>query len=173
MKCKTVNRWSQELATYNITFEWISGVHNKAADCLSWLVDVKDTPVTSMTSINMLVTSSPDSPATHTCSKIHNPKDTTDVKTTSTTDKVNVPPPLTEDCKDTLQLMWRMDPFCKHIEKWLFNGKAPSHEVGTFMHIKGLLYKCVMDSNKKIMVLVIPKSCHFIILFEAHTKLWH
>ena len=30
-----VNRWSLELATYNITFEWISGVHNKAADCLS------------------------------------------------------------------------------------------------------------------------------------------
>ena len=31
--CK-VNEWSLELATYNITFEWISGDHNKAADCL-------------------------------------------------------------------------------------------------------------------------------------------
>ena len=30
-----VNRWGLELATYNITFEWISGAHNKAADCLS------------------------------------------------------------------------------------------------------------------------------------------
>ena len=30
-----VNRWSLELATYNITFEWISGAKNKAADCLS------------------------------------------------------------------------------------------------------------------------------------------
>ena len=29
-----VNRWSLELATYNITFEWISGAKNKAADCL-------------------------------------------------------------------------------------------------------------------------------------------
>ena len=29
-----VNRWSLELATYNIKFEWISGAH-KAADCLS------------------------------------------------------------------------------------------------------------------------------------------
>ena len=28
-----VNRWSLELVTYNITFEWISGVQNKAADC--------------------------------------------------------------------------------------------------------------------------------------------
>ena len=39
-----VNRCYLELATYNITFEWISGAHNKAADCLSLLVDVKDTP---------------------------------------------------------------------------------------------------------------------------------
>ena len=30
-----VNRWSLELTTYNITFELISGAHNKAADCLS------------------------------------------------------------------------------------------------------------------------------------------
>ena len=30
-----VNRWSLDLTTYNIIFEWISGAHNKAADCLS------------------------------------------------------------------------------------------------------------------------------------------
>ena len=30
-----VNRWGLELATYNITFEWISGASNKAANCLS------------------------------------------------------------------------------------------------------------------------------------------
>ena len=30
-----VNRWGLELAIYNITFEWISGAQNKAADCLS------------------------------------------------------------------------------------------------------------------------------------------
>ena len=30
-----VNRWSLQLTTYNITFEWISGAHNKAADCFS------------------------------------------------------------------------------------------------------------------------------------------
>ena len=29
-----VNRWGLELATYKITFEWISGACNKAADCL-------------------------------------------------------------------------------------------------------------------------------------------
>ena len=34
-----VNRWSLELTTYNIMFEWISGAKNKAANCLSWLVE--------------------------------------------------------------------------------------------------------------------------------------
>ena len=29
-----VNHWSLELATYNITFEWISGACNEAADYL-------------------------------------------------------------------------------------------------------------------------------------------
>ena len=28
-----VNRWGLELATYNITFKWISEAKNKAADC--------------------------------------------------------------------------------------------------------------------------------------------
>ena len=34
------NRWGLELASYNITFEWISGARNKAADCLSRLVEL-------------------------------------------------------------------------------------------------------------------------------------
>ena len=41
-----VNRWGLELATYNITFKWISRAHNKAADCLSHLVELyHDTPI--------------------------------------------------------------------------------------------------------------------------------
>ena len=75
-----INRWSLELATYNIKFEWISGTCNRAADCLSQLVDVKDTPA--------------------------------------------IP---TEDQKDTLWLMQRMDVFCKCISKRLLSGKVPSH----------------------------------------------
>ena len=55
-----VNRWSLELATYNISFEWLSGARNKAADCLSRLV----TPT--RTSVNMLTASSTDGPAFHT-----------------------------------------------------------------------------------------------------------
>ena len=58
-----INRWSLKLASYNITFEWILGAHNKAADCLAQLVDVKDTQGTSTASINMLFTSTTEGPA--------------------------------------------------------------------------------------------------------------
>ena len=55
-----VSRWSLELATYNITFEWISGPKNKAADCLSWLVE----PISLATmTVNMLTTTHTDGPA--------------------------------------------------------------------------------------------------------------
>ena len=37
-----INRWALELASYNITFEWISGAKNKAADCLSQLVELPE-----------------------------------------------------------------------------------------------------------------------------------
>ena len=78
------------------------------------MVDVKDTPVTTTASGNIVVTATPDRPATHAHSNTHNPTDTTaptNVKTASTTEKVNAPPPLTADQKDTLQLMQRTDQF--------------------------------------------------------------
>ena len=58
-----VNRWELELATYNITFEWISGAKNKAADCLSCLMEL---PQTISAPINMLSVSNTDSPAFNT-----------------------------------------------------------------------------------------------------------
>ena len=39
-----INRWGLELTSYNITFEWISGVKNKATDCLSRLVELPEKP---------------------------------------------------------------------------------------------------------------------------------
>ena len=70
-----VNRWSLELATYNITFEWISGAKNKAEDCLSRLVSPTNKP------INMLTASINDVPAFHTRSH-----------TQSTSDPTSTPP---------------------------------------------------------------------------------
>ena len=164
-----------ELATYNINFEWVSGAHNKAADCLSQLVNVKDTPAIPTALINMLVISTPDGTATHTHSKMHNTVNTTPADSTaaSSSDMVNTPPPLTKDSKNTLRLMLRTDPFCKCISKILHSGKTPSHEVDTFTHIKGLIYKHVMDSNQRFLALVIPKSWHFTVLTEPHHKLGH
>ena len=66
-----VNRWSLELATYNITFEWISGAKNKTADCLSRLVSPTRTP------INMLTASVNEGPAFHTRSCTQSTSDTT------------------------------------------------------------------------------------------------
>ena len=66
-----VNRWSLELATYNITFEWISGAKNKAADCLSKLVSPPGK------SINMLTASLNDGPAFHTRSHTQSTSDPT------------------------------------------------------------------------------------------------
>ena len=67
--------------------------------------------------------------------------------------------------------MLRMDPFYIHISKRLLSCKAPLQEVNTFTHIKGLIYKHVMDSDQRFSALVIPKSWHFSVLIEAHDKL--
>ena len=134
-----------------------------------------ETPTIPTALINMLVTSTPDDPTTQTHSKTHNTANTTpeDPTTTLTNDKVNVPPSLTEDQKDTLRLMQMMDPFCKHISKRLLSGKVPSQKVDTFTHIKGLIYRHVMDSNQRFLALVIPKSWCLTLLIEAHDKLGH
>ena len=78
-----VNRWSLELATYNISFEWISGARNKAADCLSRLV----TPTS--TSVNMLTASSTDGPAFHTRSHTQNTSSTTPTPHPDTTPQIS------------------------------------------------------------------------------------
>ena len=58
-----VNIWGLELATCNITFEWISGACNKAADCLSCLVEL---PQDKLVSVNVLSVTDTDGPAFNT-----------------------------------------------------------------------------------------------------------
>ena len=66
MQIIKVNRWGLELAAYNITFEWMSGACNKAADCLSRLVELpQDRPAT----VNMLSATNLDGPAFNTRSR--------------------------------------------------------------------------------------------------------
>ena len=123
----------------------------------------------------MLVTSTQDGPAICTHSKAYNTANTTpaDTMPTSTNDKVNTPPTLKENRKDTLGLMQRTYPFCKHISQRLLSRKVSSHEVNTFTHIRGVIYKHMMDRNQILLALGIPKSQHFTVLIEAHDKLGH
>ena len=93
-----VNRWSLELATYNITFEWISGAKNKAADCLSRLVK----PHTS--TIHMLTATNSDGPAFNTRSRSSSNPPTADIPTLSTEPTVT-PKTLSTECLDTLLQM--------------------------------------------------------------------
>ena len=89
-----VNRWSLELATYNITFEWISGAKNKAADCLSILV------APTSTTINRLTASAPDGPAFHTRGHTASTTDTTLLapQPEQPLDSHPTPKSITEDC---------------------------------------------------------------------------
>ena len=143
-----VNRWSLELATYNISFKWISGAKNKTADCLYRLLK----PIS--TSVNMLTASSNDGPAFHTRSHTqHTSSGTTPAPHLDTSPQISQEPtttlkPFIVDCLDALLGMQRADLFCKCISKRLLNGKAPHHEFDTLTHVKGLLYKHVIDTGK-------------------------
>ena len=55
----------------------------------------------------------------------------------------------------------------------LINGKASQHKMDLFTHVKGLLYKHITDSDKKLLALVTPKSWKYTVLVEAHDKLGH
>ena len=172
-----VNIWSLELTTYNITFEWISGAKNKAADCLSWLVE--PTSPSPSPSVHMLTASHTEGPT----SNIRSHTQTTSPNTTPTphpnvspriSQETNpTPKPLTMDRIEALLQMQRTDPFCKCISKRLLNGKTPQHEFDTFTHVKGLLYKHVTDCGKQFLALVIPKSWKYTVIVDAHDKLGH
>ena len=83
------------------------------------------------------------------------------------------PKSLAADRLEALLQMQKTDPFCKQISKHLSNGKAPQHETELFTHIRGLLYKHIIDSGQKFLALVMPKSWKYTVLVEAHDKLGH
>ena len=170
-----VNRWGLELATYNITFEWISGAHNKAAYCLSCLVEL---PQAKPVPIHMLSVTDIDGPAFNTRSQTHQclslDTSTPQPYITPHISKATDPTPksLTADGLQALLEMQRTDPFYKRISKCLSNGKAPEHETELFTHVS-LFYKHITDSGQKFLTLVIPKSWKYTVLVEAHDKLGH
>ena len=88
-------RWRLELATFNITFEWISGAKNKATDCLSYLVELPSTP---STSINILSVSNTDGPAFNTRSQTQQclAPDSSKAQPSITPDITSTPDPTTK-----------------------------------------------------------------------------
>ena len=111
-----VNRWGLELATYNITFEWISGACNKAADCLSYLVELpQDTPVP----INMISVTNTDGPTfntrSQTCQHLSPDTSTSQPDVTPAISDTTDPTPksLTRDRLQALLQMQKTHPFCK------------------------------------------------------------
>ena len=127
----------------------------------------------------MISVSHTDGPAFNTRSQTHqHPTFDTSIASSSLTPDITptpdpTPKSLTVDRLEALLQMKKMDPFCKHISKWLSNGKAPKYEAELFTHVKGLLYKHTTDSRQKFVALVIPQSWKYTVLVEAHDKLGH
>ena len=105
---------------YNITFKWILGAKNKAANCLSWLVEqLPTTPAT----VNMLTVMHTDGPTYNTRS--HMKKDSANTTSTShpdvtpniSLDTNQTPKSLTVDRLEALFQIQRTDPFCKCISQ--------------------------------------------------------
>ena len=157
-------------------FDWISGACNKAADCLSCLVELpQDKPI----SINMLSVTDTGGPAFNTRSQTHQclSMDTStlqpDISSEVSEARDSTPKTLTNHRLQALLQMQKTDPFCKRISKHLSNRKALHHETDLFSHVRGLLYKHITDSGQKFLDLVMPKSWKYTVLVEAHDKLGH
>ena len=171
-----INRWGLELASHNITFEWISGARNKAADCLSQLVELpekhqKNQNGTKPTWINMVRAVTTRSRMRKSPIDKENKKpqsrDTNSDNDTTSNNSPNSP-------KDTsIKEMQSTDPFCKCIVKRLLNKKAQDHELKTFFIHNGLLYRYASDHSKDFCALVIPKAWRYTILVETHDKMGH
>ena len=115
-----VNRWRLELVTYNITFEWMCGAHNKADDCLSPLVEL---PQTTSTQISLLTVTNSDGPAfnnrSQTCQWLSTSPSTSQPDISPDVSEVPDPTPnsLTTDRLEALLQMQKTGPFCKRIFK--------------------------------------------------------
>ena len=122
------------------------GAWNKAADCLSRLVEL---PQDKHNTVQMLTATNHDGPAFHTRSRstqCNNIEDltlnhkmdavTSDIpKVTDTPDAIPKLP--SDDRLQALLQMQRTDLFCKYISKHLSSGKALKHEADHFLHFKG------------------------------------
>ena len=119
-------------------------------------------PQTTPAPINLLSVTNSDGPAFNTRGQTRQclSMDTSTVQPDVTPEVSKVPDPtpksLTADRLEALLQMQKTDPFCKRISKCLSNGKALQHETDLITHVRGLLYKHVTDSSKKIPCISYP-----------------
>ena len=124
-----LNRWGLELATHNITFKWISGAKNKAADCLSHLVEL---PSTTSSMINMLSVSNTDGAAFNTRSQTQqfSAPDTPTTPPSITPDITSTPEPtpksLTGDRLEALLQMQKQTPSANVFQNDCLMGRHPN-----------------------------------------------
>ena len=181
-----INRWGLELASYNIKFEWISGVKNKATDYLSRLVELLEKHQKNLNGaktipINVVKAVTTRS-GTRNTTLVERTKKQSPLRMDINTDNT----PRTEVSKETtnnncednsrdtsVKEMQSTDPFCRHIMKRLLNKTAPKHELDTFFIHNGLLYRYTSDHSKDFCALVIPKAWRYTILIETHDKMGH
>ena len=181
-----INRWELELTSYNIKFEWISGAKNKAADCLSRLVELpvkhqKNPNGAKTVPINMVKAITTRSRMRNTTLVERTEKQSTlrmDINTDNTPRAEVSKETTSNNCEDnsrdtSVKEMQSTDPFCKHIMKRLLNKTAPKHELDTFFIHNGLLYRYASDHSKDFCALVIPKAWRYTILVETHDKMGH
>ena len=127
----------------------------------------------------MISVSNTDGPAFNTRSQTQQclTPDTSTIQPSITPEVSPVPNPtpksLTANRLEALLQIQKTDPFCKWISTCLSSGKAQQHKRDLFTHIRGLLYKHITDSGQKFLALLIPKSCKYTVLVEAHDKLGH
>ena len=126
-------------------------------------------PQDGQATVQMLYATNHDGPTFHTRSRTAQSNTTdnltlcpkTDTATpdlTNATDMLDAMPKLlTVDRLQALHQMQSTDPFCRHISKYLSNSRASKYEVDLFLHMNGLFYKHVTNSNQKFLALVIPK----------------
>ena len=119
-----------------MTFEWISGAKNKAANCLSWLVEL---PMTTPATVNMLTIKHANGPASNTRS--HTKKDSPD---TTSTPHPDVSPSISPDAIQTPKPLQQTD--WRHYSKC----RGLIHSADVFLNV----YLMVKHHNMKQTVLL-------------------
>ena len=126
-----------ELVTYNITFKWISGAQNKAADCLFRLVEL---PQDKQATVQVLIATNLDGLALHTRSITAQHNITEDLTVQPKTDTVTPVITTVQDTPDNTPKLLTID--YKHYYKC----KEPTHFVNAFPSI----YQMAKHQNMKL-----------------------